>query len=125
MGSIGINREAERSLRSGSTLFLSGVKRVDGDFEAGSVVELVDVRHPERLIGRGWVALPSAILRLLRALSPAEVASAISIIFRLRHGGTGRDGDARQRAADRARLVNPEEFGDCRELAKSSSRAAA
>ena len=35
MGTIGINREAERSLRAGSTLFLSGVKRVDGDFEPG------------------------------------------------------------------------------------------
>jgi glutamate 5-kinase len=129
-GSVHLNREAELSLRSGSTLFLSGVKRVDGDFEAGSVVELVDVRHPERLIGRGSVALPSAILRLLRALSPTEVASAISIIFRLRYGTAGRDGaagrdsDARQRAAARARMVNPEEFGDCRELTKSNSRAA-
>src|SRR6266700_2735642 len=37
MGTIGINREAERSLRTGSTLFLSGVKRVDGEFEPGSV----------------------------------------------------------------------------------------
>jgi glutamate 5-kinase len=123
-GSIHLNREAELSLRSGSTLFLSGVKRVDGDFEAGSVVELVDVRHPERLIGRGSVALPSAILRLLRALSPTEVASAISIVFRLRYGGPGRDGDARQHAAARERLVNPEEFQDCRELIKSNSRAA-
>jgi glutamate 5-kinase len=123
-GSVHLNREAELSLRSGSTLFLSGVKRVDGDFEAGSVVELVDVRHPERLIGRGSVALPSAILRLLRALSPSEVASAISIIFRLRYGAAGRDGDAQQRAAARVRLLNPEEFQDCRELTKSNSRAA-
>ena len=61
MGSIGINREAERSLRAGSTLFLSGVKRVDGDFEPGAVVELVDVRHPERLIGRGSVVDASAV----------------------------------------------------------------
>ncbi len=86
MGAIGINREAERSLRAGSTLFLSGVKRVDGDFEPGAVVELVDVRHPERLIGRGSVAMPSAVLRLLRALSPDEVADMLSILLRLRHG---------------------------------------
>lgn len=86
MGSIGINREAERSLRAGSTLFLSGVKRIDGDFEPGAVVELVDVRHPERLIGRGSVAMPSAVLRLLRALSPDEVADVMSILLRLRHG---------------------------------------
>jgi glutamate 5-kinase len=85
IGSIGINREAERSLRSGSTLFLSGVKRVDGDFEPGAVVELVDVRHPERLIGRGSVALPSAVLRLLRALAPDEVADVMSLLLRLRH----------------------------------------
>ncbi len=86
MGSIGINREAERSLRSGSTLFLSGVKRVEGDFEPGAVVELVDVRHPERLIGRGSVSMPSAVLRLLRALSPDEVADVMSILLRSRHG---------------------------------------
>src|SRR5215467_7478597 len=85
MGTIGINREAERSLRSGSTLFLSGVKRIDGEFDPGSVVELVDVRHPERLIGRGSVAMPSTILRLLRALSTEEVADVLSILFRLRH----------------------------------------
>jgi glutamate 5-kinase len=86
MGSIGINREAEESLREGSTLFLSGVKRVDGDFDAGAVVELVDVRHPERLIGRGSVAMPSGVLRLLRALAPAEVAEVISALFRIRNG---------------------------------------
>jgi len=84
MGSIGINREAERSLRAGSTLFLSGIKRVDGDFESGSVVELVDVRHPERLIGRGSVSMPSAVLRLLRALTTDEVADVMSMLLRLR-----------------------------------------
>src|SRR5262249_39144696 len=59
MGTIGINREAEASLRAGATLFLSGVKWIEGDFEPGSVVELVDVRHPERLIGRGSVSMPA------------------------------------------------------------------
>src|SRR5579859_6137111 len=97
MGTIGINREAERSLRTGSTLFLSGVKRVDGEFEPGAVVELVDVRHPERLIGRGSVAVPSVILRLLRALSTDEVADVLAILFRLRHApglrGTEPDGE--------------------------------
>src|SRR5258707_7646990 len=86
-GSVHVNRDAEVSLRTGSTLFLSGVKRVDGDFTAGAVVDLVDVRHPERVVGRGSVALPSAILRLLRALSPQEVACGISILLRLRYGG--------------------------------------
>ena len=91
-----VNREAEESLRTGSTLFLSGVKRVDGEFAAGSVVELVDVRHPERLIGRGSVALPSSLLRLLRALSPQQVACAISILLRLRYASTAAAADAGQ-----------------------------
>jgi glutamate 5-kinase len=117
MGTIGINREAERSLRSGSTLFLSGVKRVDGEFEAGSVVELVDVRHPERLIGRGSVAMPSAILRLLRALSPEEVADAASILFRLRHAPTLRGKDSA------AVLLDPGRFEDVADLARRGSLA--
>jgi glutamate 5-kinase len=146
-GSVYVNREAELSLRTGSTLFLSGVKRVDGDFAAGTVVELVDVRHPERLLGRGSVALPSAILRLLRALSPLQVACVLSILLRLRyaghapaagqdsagrdsagHSGAGEDG-ARQdragedRAAGGAGLVDPAVYPDCRELAAGESRA--
>ena len=113
MGSIGINREAERSLRAGSTLFLSGVKRIDGDFEPGAVVELVDVRHPERLIGRGSVAMPSVVLRLLRALSPDEVADVISILLRLRHvteSGTDPLDDVR--------------FADVKDLTRRNSQAA-
>jgi len=124
VGSIGINRDAERSLRTGSTLFLSGVKRVDGDFEPGAVVELVDVRHPEHLIGRGSVALPSRLLRLLRALAPVEVTCAISVLFRLRHSMTAHGLDSQRRAVIRSQLIDPDNFQDCRELAKSSSRAA-
>ncbi len=121
-GSVHVNRDAEESLRTGSTLFLSGVKRVDGDFAAGSVVELLDVRHPERLLGRGSVALPSSLLRLLRALSPQEVAFVISILLRLRYAGTvaAEDGDAADSAAS---LVDPDAYKDCRELAAGTSRA--
>jgi glutamate 5-kinase len=124
VGSICINRDAELSLRTGSTLFLSGVKRVDGEFEPGAVVELVDVRHPERLIGRGSVALSARMLRLLRALSPGEVTSVISILFRLRHLMTARDGKPAGGSMTRPQLIDPENFQDCRELSKSSSRAA-
>jgi glutamate 5-kinase len=124
VGSIGINRDAEVSLRTGSTLFLSGVKRVDGDFEPGAVVELVDVRHPERLIGRGSVALPARMLRLLRALSPVEVTSALSILFRLRHSMTARGGKPAGRAMIRPLAMDPDHFQDCRELVNSSSTAA-
>jgi len=117
-GSLYINREAEDSLRGGSTLFLSGVKRVDGDFAAGSVVELLDVRHPERLLGRGSVALPSAILRLLRALSPQEVACVISIMLRLKYAGHEPDAASGPEA-----LLDPDVYKDSRELADGSSRA--
>ena len=116
-----VNREAEVSLRTGSTLFLSGVKRVDGDFAAGSVVELVDVRHPERLIGRGSVALPSSIAAAaagtvtagggVRDLDPAAAA------------GTRSSGGRRPRGRGRRSLLDPDVYKDCRELAGGTSRA--
>jgi hypothetical protein len=136
-GSVQVNRDAEQSLRTGSTLFLSGVKRVDGDFAAGAVVEILDVRHPERLLGRGSVALPSAILRLLRALSPQEVACVISILLRLRYGSAAASEPDRQpdrepdrepdrqpdRAISQISLLDPDVYKDCRELASGTSRA--
>jgi len=82
------------------------------------VVELVDVRHPERLIGRGSVAVPSAILRLLRALSTDEVADVLSILFRLRHApalrGTG----------SATGLLDPGQFEDVADLGRRASLAA-
>jgi glutamate 5-kinase len=125
-GSLQVNRAAEESLRTGSTLFLSGVKRVDGDFAAGSVVELLDVRHPERLLGRGSVALPSAMLRLLRALSPQEVACVVSILLRLRYADPAPDDTTPPGpvAADlSASLLDTDSYKDCRELAAGASRA--
>jgi PUA domain len=121
-GAVCVNRDAEVSLRTGSTLFLSGVKRVDGEFTAGAVVELVDVRHPERLLGRGSVALPSGILRLLRALSPQEVACAISILLRLRHASSG-PGDSDDDPDSARSLADPDVYKDCQELADGTSRA--
>jgi glutamate 5-kinase len=112
-GSVYVNREAEESLRTGSTLFLSGVKRVDGEFSAGAVVELLDVRHPERLLGRGSVGLPSAILRLLRALSPQEVTCVLSILLRLRYAAV----------PDTGSLLDPDAYKDCQELTQGTSRA--
>jgi glutamate 5-kinase len=121
-GSVHVNRDAEQSLRTGSTLFLSGVKRVDGEFAAGSVVELLDVRHPERLLGRGSVALPASILRLLRALSPQEVACVISILLRLRYGGSVPTAEPDDAGGPRS-LLDPDVYKDCRELASGTSRA--
>lgn len=121
MGTIGINREAERSLRAGSTLFLSGVKRVDGEFEPGSVVELVDVRHPERLIGRGSVAIPASVLRLLRALSTEEVANVLSVLFRLRHAPALRDSGTGGEGYDG--LLDPGRYADVAGLTGRGSQA--
>jgi glutamate 5-kinase len=121
-GSVHVNRDAEQSLRTGSTLFLSGVKRVDGEFAAGSVVELLDVRHPQRLLGRGSVALPASLLRLLRALSPQEVACVISILLRLRYAGSAPAGE-QATAGGADSLVDPDTYKDCRELAGGTSRA--
>jgi hypothetical protein len=121
-GSVHVNREAEDSLRSGSTLFLSGAKRVDGEFAAGSVVELLDVRHPERLLGRGSVALPASLLRLLRALSPQEVACVIAILLRLRYASTAAAHEP-EAATRGGSLVDPDIYKDCRELAGGASRA--
>jgi glutamate 5-kinase len=121
-GSVHVNRDAEESLRTGSTLFLSGVKRVDGDFPAGSVVELLDVRHPERLLGRGSVALPSSLLRLLRALSPQQVACVIGILLRLRYAGTA-GAEMPDSAHSAKSLLDPDVYKDCRELADGTSRA--
>ena len=128
-GSVHVNRAAEDSLRTGSTLFLSGVKRVDGEFAAGAVVELLDVRHPERLLGRGSVALPSAILRLLRALSPAEVACVVSILLRLRYAAPASaaaepvPADESAATGPSASLLDTDGYKDCRELAAGASRA--
>ena len=122
-GSLHVNRDAEVSLRTGSTLFLSGVKRVDGDFAAGAVVELLDVRHPERLLGRGSVALPSSILRLLRALSPQQVACVISILLRLRYAGHAAAPDGEPAADGPSALTDPGAYPDCKELAGGDSRA--
>ena len=123
VGSICINREAESSLRTGSTLFLSGIKRLAGEFAPGSVVELVDVRHPERLIGRGSVALSSGILLLLRALSSDDVAGVISMLFRMRHSLAAHANDAPKRAVARSRITCPDEFEDSRALANGSTAA--
>ena len=124
MGTIGVNREAERSLRAGSTLFLSGVKRVDGDFEPGAVVELVDVRHPERLIGRGAVSMPAAILRLLRALTTDEVGDVLSILFRLRHAPAMAGAESGNDVPDpQGDLLDPDRFADVADLMRRNSQA--
>ncbi len=100
------------------------MKRVDSEFEAGSVVELADVRHPERLIGRGSVSMSSAALRLLRALTTDEVADVLSILFRLRHAPAIGGPVAEAAPGREASLLDPEEFADVADLTRRGSQAA-
>jgi glutamate 5-kinase len=72
-GSVSINLEAERSVRGGSSLFASGIKKVRGEFPPESVIALTDPRGT--LIGRGRVRVSSELLGLIRALTPTEAAS--------------------------------------------------
>jgi glutamate 5-kinase len=123
-GELYINREAENSLREGDTLFLSGIKRVQGSFEQGAVVELVDVRHAERLIGRGSVSLPSTLLELFRALSPEEVANSISVLFRLRYELSAQHHDLWTRKGIQLKVTDGSKYDDCLQLINSTSAAA-
>jgi glutamate 5-kinase len=124
MGTLYINREAENSLREGETLFLSGIKRVQGNFEQGAVVELVDVRHPERLIGRGSVSLSSNLLELFRALSPENVANVISILFRLGYELSKHDIKLKSHKTVRSQVTDARKYDDCQSLSNNPSGAA-
>jgi glutamate 5-kinase len=79
-GCLIVNREAEASIRSGQSLFGSGVKRVRGEFERGAVVEILDPN--DHLIARGLIRIASRLLRLTRALAPAEAAELLCRLLR-------------------------------------------
>ncbi len=70
-GTLIINREAEESIRNGTSLFGSGIKRLKGEFERGDVVRLVTPAG--QLVGRGVVNTGSVLLGSLRALRKDEV----------------------------------------------------
>jgi glutamate 5-kinase len=79
-GSLVVNREAEASIRSGESLFGSGVKRVKGNFQRGAVVEILD--PSSHLIARGLIRIASRMLTLTRSLTPAEVAEFVHRLLR-------------------------------------------
>jgi glutamate 5-kinase len=86
-GRLVINREAEESIRRGSSLFASGIKRVHGDFVAGDVI---DVSTPNRqLIARGCANVSSSLLSLVRAMQSAEVGRVMAeIIYQFANHGS-------------------------------------
>jgi glutamate 5-kinase len=78
-GRLVINREAEESIRRGSSLFASGIKRVYGDFEAGDVI---DISTPNgKLVARGGANASSRLLHLVRAMQSAEVGMVMAEII--------------------------------------------
>ena len=70
--------KAEASIRRGSSLFASGIKRVHGNFAAGDVI---DITAPDgQLIARGGANVSSSLLSLVRAMQSEEVGQVMAEI---------------------------------------------
>lgn len=90
-GSLVINRQAEESVRSGSSLFASGIKKVNGDFAAGDVVTIVSPKG--LLIARGACRVSAALLALVRAMTTEEIAVVLTEVLWRYHSGASGAGD--------------------------------
>jgi hypothetical protein len=66
--------------------------------------------------------MPAPVLRLLRALSPDEVADVLSILFRLRHAPALRGADGADQP--HASLLDRDRYADADDLARRGSQAA-
>jgi glutamate 5-kinase len=84
-GSIVINRPAEESIRSGASLFASGIKKVDGQFRGGDVIEVVTPGG--RLVARGESKVSAALMGLIRAMRTDEIAIVLTAILAGYAGG--------------------------------------
>ena len=100
-GSIVINRPAEESIRSGASLFASGIKKVEGQFAGGDVIEVVTPAG--RLVARGVSKVSATLMGLIRAMRTDEIAIVLTEILArfLRGEGPGRP------AVDHAALRPP------------------
>jgi glutamate 5-kinase len=78
-GSIVINRPAEESIRSGASLFASGIKKVDGQFAGGDVIEVVTPAG--RLVARGVSKVSATLMGLIRAMRTDEIAIVMTEIL--------------------------------------------
>jgi glutamate 5-kinase len=78
-GSIVINRPAEESIRSGASLFASGIKKVDGQFAGGDVIEVVTPAG--RLVARGVSRVSAPLIGLIRAMRTDEIAIVLTEIL--------------------------------------------
>jgi glutamate 5-kinase len=78
-GSIVINRPAEESIRSGASLFASGIKKVDGQFAGGDVIEVVTPGG--HLVARGVSKVSATLMGLIRAMRTDEIAIVLTEIL--------------------------------------------
>jgi len=90
-GSIVINRPAEESIRLGASLFASGIKKVDGNFGGGDVIEVVTPAG--RLVARGVSKVSAPLMSLIRAMQTDEIAIVLTAILDkfLRASAPGQD----------------------------------
>jgi glutamate 5-kinase len=87
-GSIVINRAAEESITAGASLFASGIKRVEGSFSSGDVIDVV--APSGRLIARGASRVSAPLMNLVRAMQTDEIAIVMTeILSRFLRGNVG------------------------------------
>ena len=93
-GSIVINRPAEESIRAGASLFASGIKKVDGNFGGGDVIEVITPSG--RLVARGVSKVSATLMGLIRAMRTDEIAVVMTEILDkfLRAAAPGAPGDS-------------------------------
>jgi glutamate 5-kinase len=78
-GSIVINRPAEDSIRAGASLFASGIKKVEGQFRGGDVIEVLTPSG--RLVARGESKVSATLISLIRAMRTDEIAIVLTAIL--------------------------------------------
>jgi glutamate 5-kinase len=78
-GSIVINRPAEDSIRAGASLFASGIKKVEGNFAGGDVIEVITPSG--RLVARGVSKVSATLMGLIRAMRTDEIAVVMTEIL--------------------------------------------
>jgi glutamate 5-kinase len=87
-GSIVINRAAEESIGAGASLFASGIKKVEGNFGSGDVIEVLTPSG--RLIARGTSKVSATLMNLVRAMQTDEIALVMTeILTKFRRGNRG------------------------------------
>ena len=79
-GVVTINRSAEKSIQSGSSLFASGIKKVSGQFASGDIVSILTPSG--KLIARGECRISADLMALVRSMQTEEIAFVMTEILR-------------------------------------------